>query len=193
MILRIYLRENLDYYAFFIDYECRADGFSVPGSINLHHFMIRIGNKVKRKVIFIPELLVRIAVVTAYSYNRGSFFHEQGVGIPERAGLFRAAGSIVLRVKIQNNFSSLEIGERNHGTRIRRQLEIRGLLAFFYHTLLQTLSVYLNLKQIICNVNNHILEIIIEAEYRIGIFLRIFEIYEVSLVEPDRRIADYAA
>ena len=68
-----------------------------PDAVVLHDLLVRVGEQAKRQVELLGELLVRLLVVHRDAEHLDLALAELREAVPERAGLDRAAGRVVLR------------------------------------------------------------------------------------------------
>src|SRR3982751_3725245 len=81
--------------------------FLFPNAIEFSSFMIRIGQKRKREIEFAFERCLRFGLIGRYTNDYGVIGRELRRSITEPASFRRAARSIGLRIKVQNNILAL--------------------------------------------------------------------------------------
>ena len=89
--------------------ESAHSGFAIhlllsPGAEILEHLGGGVGEKSERKVILGPETSVGLGAVFAHAHNVVAGLGKGCVVVSEAAGLGSAAGSVVLRVEIDDGF-----------------------------------------------------------------------------------------
>ena len=109
MSLVFWPQKDLAYHPFFINDEaCTVkihvlspiEIFLSPNPIFIDDSVFWISQKSEWKVEFLSELLVLFRVIRTNAYHREAFLFQQVISIAQVAGLNRAGGSIVLRIKV---------------------------------------------------------------------------------------------
>lgn len=75
--------------------------FFTPGTVCPEYFLFRIGKQDKGQAVFFGKTPVRFRAVGAYTDNGNSVSGIFPVIIPETAGFFCTAGSVIFGIKIQ--------------------------------------------------------------------------------------------
>ena len=76
--------------------------FFAPHAVTFDYLFIRVGKQVERQLVFRDKFLMRFFIVGRNAENLYSLAVKDGVGVAERARLFRTARRIVLWIKIKN-------------------------------------------------------------------------------------------
>ena len=109
MSLVFWPQKDLAYHPFFINDEaCTVkthvlspiEIFLSPNPIFIDDSVFWISQKSEWKVEFLSELLVLFRVIRTNAYHREAFLFQQVITITQIAGLNRAGGSIILRIKV---------------------------------------------------------------------------------------------
>src|SRR5579859_7417039 len=122
VLLAPWLQEDLPDHALLVDKKGRAVQPHIfppiqlllpPHPILVDDLVIGVGDKRKGQPEFLPEFLVALLIVGAYTDDREPFLLQQGEIVAEVAGLHRAGGSIILGIEVKRHFLSLMIGQRD--------------------------------------------------------------------------------
>ena len=87
-------------------------GFSVhlllaPGAEGLQHLGGRVGEQAEGEFVLGAEAGVRLGAVLAYTHHVVTGGGQFGIIVPERAGFGRAAGGVVLGIKVDDSFAAM--------------------------------------------------------------------------------------
>ena len=87
-----------------------AEHFFLPeGVVSGHQFFLRIAQQRERDLEFIDKFLMRCFIVRGNSQNHRVEFLEFAIQFTESLGLFGSPGSVVFRVKVDDDVFALEI------------------------------------------------------------------------------------
>lgn len=104
-----------------------------PGAEVLKHLSGGIGKKREGEGVLGAEARVRLGAVLAHAYNVVSRLRESGVIVPERAGLGRASGRVVLGIEVDDGllaFANEVLGPHSAAVLVKH-LERRLLVSWF--------------------------------------------------------------
>lgn len=139
MFGNIYLIENLFDFARFVNQKSSPQSSVISSAhkflfavtaVSVGDSVFGIDNQRERQFIFGYKFPVRIFVVCRDTENRDSFFRQIRKIITQRTRLFRAAGRVVFRIKIKNDFSPAPIGKFDRRARLVVRLKIRRVVAY---------------------------------------------------------------
>ena len=82
-----------------------------PGAVSVHDRLVRVGEEREGQRELVGELAVRLLVVDRDAEDRDLAALQLRPRVAEGAGLLRAAGRVVLRIEVQDDFLALEVGE----------------------------------------------------------------------------------
>jgi len=118
MLLRFDILDDAGDNAVFVNYVCNAEGafvfFAVkllfaPSLISRDDFLFGVGKEREWEIILFCEFLMRLYGVGTHADDGVASLLEGCIVVPEVAGFFGAAGRVVLRVEVQDNFSSAQV------------------------------------------------------------------------------------
>src|SRR5215217_870377 len=102
-----------------------------PGAVALGHLVADVGEEGKVEAVLVAELAVARHVVGRDAQHHGAPGLQVRGTVPEGASLPGAAGSVVLRIKVEHHGLAAETGELDLSAVVGGQGEIRGRLALF--------------------------------------------------------------
>ena len=78
-----------------------------PGAEGLQHLGRRVGEEAEWQLVFGAEAAVGFGAVLAYAHHVVAGLGQSGIVVPERAGLGRAAGGVVLGIEVDDGLAAL--------------------------------------------------------------------------------------
>ncbi len=107
--------------------------FSPITSNARHQRFVGVGDERKRQVVLAAELLVRVGRIARDADDRAVLLAELRIEIAEILRFERAAGRHVLRIEVDDEWLSDEVGELQRRSVLQRAFELWSLFAGFEH------------------------------------------------------------
>lgn len=142
MGLGVHLGEDVGNHAVLVHHKGGADDAHVglaahlllaPSTKGLDGGGLHVGQQVEGQAELVPELGVRGLAILADSQHHCSLGQDVVIHITESAGLRGTARGIVLRIEINHDFLSSELGRRNHGSLLIGKAEFRHFISNLQH------------------------------------------------------------
>lgn len=102
----------------------------LPGVIEPVSLQILVAQQGEVERVLVDELRMRLQRVPAHAEDDRVQFVELREVVPERAGLYGAPGSVVLRVEVQDDLPSFQRAELHRLPRGRGELEVRRTVSY---------------------------------------------------------------